>query len=168
MLPQKKGGGAALQDVPLVGRGDEEIEVSDLELSDEDLEFVQKHSRRLGFLKSLDQSELDKWAAGCDESVWARVGTCGHVWIRSVPMTKMPLALAASRDGNTLVSRLAMLSLLAVYKDILPGYRIRPPTDKEQEVKTYLRSLLEGAQCVAKRTGTLSHSRVALDIATSF
>lgn len=60
MLPQKKGGGAALQDVPLVGRGDEEIEVSDLELSDEDLEFVQKHSRRLGFLKSLDQSELDK------------------------------------------------------------------------------------------------------------
>lgn len=25
-----------------------------------------------------------------------------------------------------------MLSLAAVFKDILPGYRIRPPTDKEQ------------------------------------
>jgi len=33
------------------------------------------------------------------------------------------------------VSRLAMVSLLAVFKDIIPGYRIRPPTDKEMEVK---------------------------------
>lgn len=32
------------------------------------------------------------------------------------------------------VSRLAMLSLLAVFKDILPGYRIRLPTDKELEI----------------------------------
>ena len=32
------------------------------------------------------------------------------------------------------VSRLAMLSLLAVFKDILPGYRIRLPTEKELEV----------------------------------
>jgi hypothetical protein len=33
------------------------------------------------------------------------------------------------------VSGLAMLSLLAVFKDIAPGYRIRPPTAKELEVK---------------------------------
>jgi hypothetical protein len=33
------------------------------------------------------------------------------------------------------VSRLALLSLFAVFKDILPGYRIRPPSDKEQDVK---------------------------------
>jgi hypothetical protein len=33
------------------------------------------------------------------------------------------------------VSRLAMLSLLAVFKDIIPGYRIRLPTEKELEVK---------------------------------
>lgn len=32
------------------------------------------------------------------------------------------------------VARLAMLSLLAVFKDILPGYRIRLPTEKELEV----------------------------------
>ncbi len=32
------------------------------------------------------------------------------------------------------VSRLAMLSLLAVFKDTLPGYRIRLPTEKELEV----------------------------------
>ena len=27
-----------------------------------------------------------------------------------------------------------MLSLLAVFLDILPGYRIRPPTEKEKEM----------------------------------
>ena len=32
------------------------------------------------------------------------------------------------------VCKLAMLSLLAVFKDILPGYRIRLPTDKELEI----------------------------------
>lgn len=32
------------------------------------------------------------------------------------------------------ISRLAMLSLLAVFKDILPGYRIRLPTEKELEI----------------------------------
>ena len=32
------------------------------------------------------------------------------------------------------VARLAMLSLLAVFKDILPGYRIRLPTEKELEI----------------------------------
>jgi hypothetical protein len=33
------------------------------------------------------------------------------------------------------VQRLAMVTLLAVFKDILPGYRIRPPTEKELQVK---------------------------------
>lgn len=32
------------------------------------------------------------------------------------------------------VSKLAMLSLLAVFKDILPGYRIRLPTEKELDI----------------------------------
>jgi hypothetical protein len=28
-----------------------------------------------------------------------------------------------------------MVTLLAVFKDVLPGYRIRPPTEKELQVK---------------------------------
>ncbi|KAG2441809.1 hypothetical protein HXX76_003419 [Chlamydomonas incerta] len=363
MLPQKKGGGAALQDVPLVGRGEDENEVSDLELSDEDLKFVQQHSRRLGFLESLDKSELDKSIrrqqeqqakqqaeerkraaeAGSEEgegeedeeddgdddgdaedgaedyeraprrvkaakdkaaaglpiktltgdlmfdkdakaaeaarrgrrggepamAMEAAVAAAAAVQVEGVVITddmeaalveskrkareeaerrakeeKRKVAAAAKKaeesalppalrglnlsdldaparraklqevmassaqkllaqagpeaagavagelrtlqslvaDEDSMVARLAMLSLLAVYKDILPGYRIRPPTDKEQEVKVskdvaklrdyeqsllksyqaYLRSLLDAAQCVAKRTGTLSHSRVAV------
>ncbi|GIL50260.1 hypothetical protein Vafri_6478 [Volvox africanus] len=89
---------------------------------------------------------------------------------------------ALVREADSMTSRLALLSLFAVFKDILPGYRIRPPTEKELEVKvskevaklreyeqnllksyqTYLRSLLDAAQCVQKGTGTLSHSRVAM------
>ncbi len=34
-------------------------------------------------------------------------------------------------DLSAQIERLAMLSLAAVFKDILPGYKIRPPTDKE-------------------------------------
>ena len=33
------------------------------------------------------------------------------------------------------VQRLALLSLLAVFQDILPAYRIRPPTEKELQVR---------------------------------
>lgn len=38
---------------------------------------------------------------------------------------------AHSQDRTAQVARLAMLSLAAVFKDILPGYRIRAPTEKE-------------------------------------
>ncbi|GAX79807.1 hypothetical protein CEUSTIGMA_g7247.t1 [Chlamydomonas eustigma] len=46
---------------------------------------------------------------------------------------KILLALANNQDSQ--VSRLALLSLLAVFRDIIPGYRIRPPTDQELQVK---------------------------------
>ena len=37
-------------------------------------------------------------------------------------------------DSNNVVARLACLSAMLVYKDLAPGYRIRPPTDKELEM----------------------------------
>lgn len=40
------------------------------------------------------------------------------------------------------MSRLALLSLFAVFKDIVPGYRIRPPSEKELEVKVGQRARL--------------------------
>lgn len=42
-------------------------------------------------------------------------------------------SFCTDEDGN--VARLAMLSLLAVFKDIVPGYRIRLPTSKELEMQ---------------------------------
>uniref|UniRef100_A0A1D1YM11 Nucleolar complex protein 3 n=1 Tax=Anthurium amnicola TaxID=1678845 RepID=A0A1D1YM11_9ARAE len=38
-------------------------------------------------------------------------------------------------DDDQKVVKLSLLSLLAVFKDIIPGYRIRPLTEKELEVK---------------------------------
>ncbi|KFK42308.1 hypothetical protein AALP_AA2G239000 [Arabis alpina] len=43
--------------------------------------------------------------------------------------------LDLTRDENTKIVKLGLLSLLAVFGDIIPGYRIRLPTDKELEMK---------------------------------
>lgn len=43
--------------------------------------------------------------------------------------------LQISTDDNHSVVKLGLLSLLAVFKDIIPGYRIRLPTEKELEMK---------------------------------
>ncbi|KAG0380681.1 hypothetical protein BGX24_006208 [Mortierella sp. AD032] len=41
---------------------------------------------------------------------------------------------AMSQDPSDVIKKLALLTQLAVYKDILPGYRIRPLSEKEQSV----------------------------------
>ncbi|CAL5192380.1 unnamed protein product [Lathyrus oleraceus] len=40
-----------------------------------------------------------------------------------------------SKDNDRTIVKLGLLSLLAVFRDIIPGYRIRLPTEKEQEMK---------------------------------
>jgi nucleolar complex protein 3 len=39
------------------------------------------------------------------------------------------------KDDNVIIKKLALLTQLAVYKDIIPGYRIRPLTEAEAGVK---------------------------------
>ncbi|XP_038996576.1 nucleolar complex protein 3 homolog isoform X2 [Hibiscus syriacus] len=43
--------------------------------------------------------------------------------------------LQFTKDGDNTIVKLGLLSLLAVFKDIIPGYRIRLPTEKELEMK---------------------------------
>ncbi|TYH34860.1 hypothetical protein ES332_D13G153700v1 [Gossypium tomentosum] len=43
--------------------------------------------------------------------------------------------LQFAKDGDHSIVKLGLLSLLAVFKDIIPGYRIRLPTEKELEMK---------------------------------
>ncbi|KAK8651656.1 hypothetical protein V6N13_141244 [Hibiscus sabdariffa] len=43
--------------------------------------------------------------------------------------------LQFTKDGDQSIVKLGLLSLLAVFKDIIPGYRIRLPTEKELEMK---------------------------------
>ncbi|KAG0038581.1 hypothetical protein BGZ82_011547 [Podila clonocystis] len=60
-----------------------------------------------------------------------------------------------AQDTSDVIKKLAMLTQLAVYKDILPGYRIRPLSEKEQSVtvskdvaklRDYEQSLLQNYQ----------------------
>lgn len=60
-----------------------------------------------------------------------------------------------TQDPSDVIKKLAMLTQLAVYKDILPGYRIRPLSEKEQTVtvskdvaklRDYEQSLLQNYQ----------------------
>lgn len=43
--------------------------------------------------------------------------------------------LQIAKDNDQAIGKLGLLSLLAVFKDIIPGYRIRLPTEKELEIK---------------------------------
>ncbi|GKY94613.1 hypothetical protein MPSEU_000426800 [Mayamaea pseudoterrestris] len=54
---------------------------------------------------------------------------------RKLPSKMRQLLNFASAKGDSSVSQLALLSLLAVFKDILPSYRIRLPSIKEMAVK---------------------------------
>lgn len=54
---------------------------------------------------------------------------------------------------DSYVARLAMLSGVAVYRDILPGYRIRLPTGKELEVKVRACGQSGNRGMCAKREG---------------
>lgn len=46
----------------------------------------------------------------------------------------LQVLIAMTSDVDTTVSRLAAVSAMLVFKDVAPGYRIRPPTDKELEM----------------------------------
>lgn len=99
---------------------------------------------------------------------------------RQLPQLKALLELLRDKDGQ--VCRLAMLTLLAVFKDLLPAYRIRPVVDEEEAgklskdvraLKVYEKALLDGyhtylqaLQQTLKRSSSgqapLQHGRVAI------
>lgn len=72
------------------------------------------------------------------------------------------------RDDNVTVKKLALLTQLAVYKDIIPGYRIRPLTALEEEtqvsrdvkkMREYEKSLLSNYELYLKDLNVLLSSK---------
>ena len=57
---------------------------------------------------------------------------------KETPSYMKQLLQIASYGGDEYTSQLGILSLLAIYRDILPSYRIRLPTDAEMAVKVSL------------------------------
>lgn len=67
-------------------------------------------------------------------------------------------------DHNTTISKLAILAMMAVYKSVIPGYRIRPLTEAEEKVKVtkevkklrlFEQGILSGYQQYLKKLGEL-------------
>ncbi|KAL0009172.1 hypothetical protein SO802_010674 [Lithocarpus litseifolius] len=50
-------------------------------------------------------------------------------------ITSLKEMLQISKDNDHAIAKLGVLSMLAVFKDIIPGYRIRLPTERELEMK---------------------------------
>ncbi len=72
-------------------------------------------------------------ASAASSSLAKRQAWCGCMV--SSPFAPPPPPPPPPPHGGLQVARLALLSLFAVFKDIVPGYRIRPPSEKELEVK---------------------------------
>jgi nucleolar complex protein 3 len=75
------------------------------------------------------------------------------------------------RDDNITVKKLALLTQLAVYKDIIPGYRIRPLTALEEEtqvsrdvkkMREYEKALLSNYELYLKDLNVLLSSKFLL------
>ena len=120
------------------GDGDddeEEEEEEEEENSEDDMDPATK--ARLSQARAAIALEEEMSADERRESVKARLGaTCQGVmedpegkWLDLREVCK----LCEDRDGA--VARLAALSMVLVFKDVCPGYRIRPPTQKELAMK---------------------------------
>lgn len=76
--------------------------------------------------------------------------------------TRLQQLLTLLEDGDKRVQELGMISLLAVFKDVLPSYRIRLPTEKElaqkvskdvKRLRDYERALLAAYQVRRRAEG---------------
>ncbi|KAL2473247.1 hypothetical protein Fot_48983 [Forsythia ovata] len=85
----------------------------------------------------LDEVKKDLSAEEANESKKYKLAELGMALLADPESNIKSLRemLEISKDGNKAIVVLGLKSLLAVFKDIIPGYRIRLPTEKEQEMK---------------------------------
>ncbi|CAA3011540.1 nucleolar complex 3 homolog [Olea europaea subsp. europaea] len=85
----------------------------------------------------LDEVKNDLTAEEANESKKYKLAELGMALLADPESNIKSLRemLEISKDGNRAIVVLGLKSLLAVFKDIVPGYRIRLPTEKEQEMK---------------------------------
>ena len=74
-------------------------------------------------------------------------------------------------DRNSTIQKLALAALMAVYKDVIPGFRIRPLSDDELKVKvskdvkklrSFEQGLVSGYQLYVEKLGKLLKGKVVL------
>ncbi|KAG2182251.1 hypothetical protein INT43_007178 [Umbelopsis isabellina] len=105
---------------------DEEVFASDDEVSE--IEMEEPEAETLETPKNKKQAFLEK------KEELAQIAST----IMEDPeanMALMKVLRTISNDNNPKIRQLALLTQLAVYKDVAPGYRIRPLTDKEEQTQ---------------------------------
>jgi len=133
----------------------------------------------LGSLMDYDSIEQRREAAKQAMAVAAQA-LLGEPEVQISKQLRVLLSLLS--DEDTQVSRLAMLTLLAVLKDLIPGYRIRSAAERKQEgveiskdvkklwdyenallkgYQTYLKSLLAVLNAARSGHASAAHGRVA-------
>ncbi len=133
----------------------------------------------LGSLKDYDSIEQRREAAKQAMAVAAQA-LLGEPEAQISKQLRVLIGLLA--DEDTQVSRLSMLTLLAVLKDLIPGYRIRSAAERKQEgveiskevkklweyenallkgYQQYLKSLLAVLNAARNGQATAAHGRVA-------
>ncbi|XP_075082454.1 nucleolar complex-associated protein 3-like [Nicotiana tabacum] len=87
--------------------------------------------------EALDEVRKDMTAEEDNEKKKFRLAELGTALLTDPELNIKSLKemLEISKDGDRDIVVLALKSLLAVFRDIIPGYRIRLPTEKEQEMK---------------------------------
>ncbi|CAN4092491.1 unnamed protein product [Withania somnifera] len=85
----------------------------------------------------LDEVRKDMTAEETNEKKKFRLAELGTALLTDPELNIKSLKdmLEITKDGDRDILVLALKSLLAVFRDIIPGYRIRLPTEKEQEMK---------------------------------
>ncbi|PHT50683.1 hypothetical protein CQW23_10430 [Capsicum baccatum] len=85
----------------------------------------------------MDEVRKDMTAEEVNEKKKFRLAELGTALLTDPELNIKSLKemLEISKDGDRDIVVLALKSLLAVFRDIIPGYHIRLPTEKEQEMK---------------------------------
>ncbi|KAM3341752.1 nucleolar complex-associated protein 3 isoform X3 [Capsicum galapagoense] len=107
---------------------------------------AKKHSKEVAAVEDveqiphaevLDEVRKDMTAEEANEKKKFRLAELGTALLTDPELNIKSLKemLEISKDGDRDIVVLALKSLLAVFRDIIPGYRIRLPTEKEQEMK---------------------------------
>ncbi|KAJ7522542.1 hypothetical protein O6H91_18G016100 [Diphasiastrum complanatum] len=145
-----------------VGRSLDEIGVETRKhLKDVKKQDKEKHGKKrsVGLASSQDLQELDVYISKEERrvNIKSHIAELGTLLLEN-PEENLPALkelMDMCSDSDERISQLAMLSLMAIFKDLVPGYRIRLPTAKEletqvskevQKLRDYESSLLRSYQ----------------------
>lgn len=117
--------------------GGRKLSKTDLKKEKKKAQTALDHPAMASHISALEELKQDMSEGERVEELKARMAELGTAVLADPENNMESLTelqgFCTDKDAN--IARMAMLSLLAVFKDIVPGYRIRLPTQKELEMQ---------------------------------